>query len=162
MSKVDAIPKGYHTITPGLAFKNTKAAIEFYKKAFGAEQIHDLCLDPSGKVMHAEMKMGTSIFMLNDEFPDWGCVSAETLKNSPISLYVYVENVDQAFDKAVKAGAKEVMPVADTFWGDRVGQVVDPFGYRWSISTHVKDMTPEEMKKGQEEWQKKAQLAHSK
>ncbi|MBX9568002.1 MAG: VOC family protein [Candidatus Obscuribacterales bacterium] len=154
MSKVDAIPKGYHTITPGLVYKDTKAAIEFYKKAFGAEE-KEVCLGPNGKVMHAEMKLGTSIFMMNDEFPEMGCVSPETLKGTPVSMYVYVENVDQFVEKAVKAGAKETMPVGDMFWGDRMGQIMDPFGHKWAISTHTKDMTPEEIQKGQEEWMKK-------
>jgi PhnB protein len=161
MSKVDAIPKGYHTITPGLSFKDAKAAMEFYKKAFGAEQ-KDVCMGPDGKVMHAEMKLGTSMFMMNDEFPEMGCLSPETLKGCPVAMYVYVENVDQFFEKAVKEGAKETMPVGDMFWGDRMGQLMDPFGYKWSISTHVKDMTEEEVKKASEEWMKKAEMACAK
>ena len=98
MSKVDAIPKGYHTLTPSLTVKDSKAAIEFYKKAFNATQTHDLCLGPNGKVMHAEIKIGDSIVMLNDEFPDMHCLSPEGLKGTPVQMYMYVENVDTVYD----------------------------------------------------------------
>ncbi len=161
MSKVDPIPKGYHTLTPALTVSDAKAAIEFYKKAFNAEQ-REICFGPDGqKVMHAEIKIGDSIIMLHDEFPQMGCVGPKALGGSPVSLFLYVENVDASFDRAVKAGAKVTMPVADQFWGDRFGQVEDPFGHKWGISTHIADLTPEEVKKGQEEWQKK-QMAHAK
>lgn len=154
MSKVDAIPKGYHTITPGLTVKDAKAAIEFYKNAFGATEA-EICSAPDGKIMHAEIKIGDSIIMLNDEFPEMGCLSPESLKGTTTSMYVYVENADKIYDQAVKAGAKSTMPVSEMFWGDRMGAVVDPFGHKWSVATHVKDLSKEEMKKAQEEWMKK-------
>lgn len=161
MAKVDATQKskGYHSITPSLTVSDAKAAIEFYKKAFNAEEI-DVCFGPDGKqVMHAEIKIGDSILMLNDEFPAYGCVGPKTLGGSPVKFHFYVENVDAAFAQAIKAGATETMPVADQFWGDRYGQVTDPFGHQWGISTHIADLTDEEIKKAQEEWTKK-QMAH--
>lgn len=163
MTKVDPTQKskGYHSVTPTLTVSDAKAAIEFYKKAFGAEE-REVCLGPDGKqVMHAEIKIGDSIIMLNDEFPKMGCVGPQALGGSPVSLFIYVENVDVLFDRAVKAGATVTMPVGDQFWGDRFGQLVDPFGHKWGIATHIADPTPEEIKKAQEEWAKK-QFAHSK
>ena len=155
MIKVDAIPKGYHTITPGLIVKNAEKAIEFYKKAFAAEEVCR-CLSLDGKsIMHAELKIGDSIIMLNDEFPAMGCVSPETLGGCPTSLYLYVEDADSWYDRAIKAGAVSEMPVEDMFWGDRMGAVKDPFGHKWSLATHKKDLTPEEMRKGQEAWAEK-------
>ncbi len=153
-TKVDPVPKGFYTITPSLVVKDAAKAIEFYKRAFNAEQ-RDICYGPDGKsVMHAEMKIGNSIFMLNDEFPDMGCRSPLSLGGSPVSLYLYVDNADSWYERAIKAGAKSEMPVADMFWGDRFGSVVDPFGHKWALATHIKDLTPEEIKKGQEAWQK--------
>lgn len=164
MTKIDPTQrsKGFHTITPGLTVSDAKAAIAFYKKAFGAEENGDICLGPDGKqVMHAEVKIGDSIIMINDEFPKMGCVGPNALGGSPVSLFIYVDNVDAVFDRAVKAGATVTMPVADQFWGDRYGQVVDPYGHKWGISTHIADPTAEEIKKAQEEWTKK-QMAHAK
>jgi PhnB protein len=153
--------KGLHTVTPGLTVKDAKGAIEFYKKAFGAVE-GEVCFGPDGKqVMHAELKIGDSVIMLNDEFPEMGCVGPATLGGTTVSLYLNVDDVDTWFDRAVKAGATVLMPVADQFWGDRFGQVADPYGHKWGISTHVKDLSDEEMKKGMEEWNKK-QLAHAK
>ena len=161
MSKINHNPKGLHTVTPALTVHDAKGAIEFYKKAFGATQ-SEICLGPDGKqVMHAEIKIGDSVIMLNDEFPQMGCVGPKTLGNTSVTLNLLVEDVDQLFNQAVKAGATVTMPVADQFWGDRYGQVSDPYGYKWGISTHIKDLTDEEIKKGMEEWQKK-QLAHAK
>jgi len=151
MASVKAVPVGYTTVTPSIAFRDAAKAIEFYKKAFGAKE-RERHLDPDGKIMHAEITIGNSIVMLSDEV--MGLRSAESLGNSPVSFYVYIENVDAACQKAVAAGAKQPNPVADMFWGDRVGQVVDPFGYKWTIASHVKDLTPEQMKKGQEDWLK--------
>lgn len=159
MTKVDPIPAGYNSITPTLTVKGALKALEFYKQAFGAEQ-REVCYGPDGKtVMHAELKIGTSIVMLNDEFPEMNCLSPESIGNTPVSLYLYVENVDAVVDTAVKAGAKVTMPVSDMFWGDRFGQLVDPFGHKWGVATHVKDMTPEEIKKAQETWQKEMACA---
>lgn len=153
--KVNPIPKGYHTITPSLVCKGADKAIEFYKKAFGAEQQMEVCYAPDGKtIMHAELKIGDSIFMLSEEFPEMGCHGPEKFGGSPTSLYLYVDNVDTSYSRAVNAGATPVVPVCDMFWGDRFGQIADPFGHKWSLATHVKDMTPEEMKKAQEAWQK--------
>jgi len=143
--QVKAIPDGYHTITPMLSVRDAARAIEFYKKAFNAQQLFRMD-GPDGKLMHAELKIGNSIFMLGEENQERGCPSPASLNGTPISLYLYVENVDAAFNQAVNAGAKVEMPVADMFWGDRFGQVSDPFGHRWSLATHKEDVTPEQMK----------------
>lgn len=154
MSKVDSIPKGYHTVTPALTVKGAKEAIEFYKKAFNAEE-RDICYGPDGKqIMHAELKIGDSIIMLNDEFPDMGCVGPLTLNGTASALNLYVEDVDSWFERATNAGATVIMPVADMFWGDRYGQITDPFGHRWGLSTHIADFTPEQIKVNQEKWMK--------
>ena len=146
------IPDGFHTLTPSFTFKDSKKAIEFYKKAFGAKVL-DLMSDPSGRrTMHATVQIGNSIFMMGDEMPaSENCAkSAETLGSSPISLYVYVPNVDAAFNQAVTAGGKATMPVADMFWGDRCGTLKDPFGYSWMIATHRQDLTNDQIQKGAE------------
>lgn len=152
MAKVKAIPAGYHTVTPSLTFKDTAKAVEFYKKAFGAEaaEVHPR---PSGKgVMHATVRIGGSIVMMGDEMPGGSCPSAETLGGCPVGLYVYVPDADAAFKRAVEAGGKITMPIGDMFWGDRAGQVKDPFGYSWTIATHAKDLTKDEVRKGAEEF----------
>jgi PhnB protein len=137
-----AIPDGYRTLTPQLAIDGAAKAIDFYKKAFGAEEI-DRAIDPSGKlVWHASLKIGDSMIMVNDPFPG---VSA-----SQSSLWVYVTDVDTWFKRAVDAGATATMPPADMFWGDRMAQVSDPFGQKWSIAMRVRDMTPTEQKAAQE------------
>ena len=146
------IPEGFHTVTPSFTFKDSKKAIEFYKKAFGAKVI-DLMLDPSGRrTMHATIKIGDSIMMMGDEMPgSENCAkSAETLGGSPISFYVYVPDADVMFKQAVAAGGTVAMPVADMFWGDRAGSIRDPFGYSWMIATHTKDLTEKEIKEGAE------------
>jgi uncharacterized glyoxalase superfamily protein PhnB len=146
------IPEGYHTVTPSFTFKDSRKAIEFYKKAFGAKVL-DLVPNLNGQgIMHATIQIGNSIVMMGDEMPAGeNCPkSAETLGNSPISLYVYVPNVDEAFKQAVAAGGTETMPVADMFWGDRVGQIKDPFGYLWMIATHKQDLTDDQIRKGAE------------
>ena len=113
------------------------------------------------QVMHAEIKIGDSVVMLNDEFPPMGCLGPKSLGGSPVAIYLQVDDADMWFDRAVKAGATVTMPLADQFWGDRFGQVVDPYGHKWGISMHVKDSTPEEMKAAMEEWSKK-EMAHAK
>ena len=146
------IPDGYQILTPSFTFKDSKKAIEFYKKAFGAKVL-DLMSDPSGRrTMHATIQIGNSIVMMGDEIPGAeNCAkSAETLGNSPISLYLYVPNADAAFNQAVAAGGKVTMPVADMFWGDRCGSLKDPFGYTWMIATHKQDLTKEQIQKGAE------------
>jgi PhnB protein len=144
------IPEGYHTITPMFLFKNSHEAIDFYKKAFGATEKHVMpCPDGQG-VMHAELKIGDSTIMMGDEHAERSCKSAETLGGSPISLYLYVKDVDAAFQRAVAAGGTSRMPVQDMFWGDRTGTIQDPFGYCWTLATHVADVSPEEMARGAE------------
>ena len=146
------IPNDYHTITPSFTFKDSKKAIEFYKKALGAKVL-DLMPRPGGQgVMHATIQIGNSIVMMGDEMPGAeNCAkSAETLGSSPISFYVYVPNADAAFKQAVAAGGTVTMPMADMFWGDRCGSLKDPFGYSWMIATHKQDLTNDEIQKGAE------------
>ena len=146
----ETVPEGYHTITPSFTFKDSGKAIEFYKRAFGAKVL-DLFPDPSGKgIMHAALQIGNSIVMMGDEMPGQSCKSAETLGSSPISFYVYVPDADAAFKQAVAAGGTAAMPVADMFWGDRAGQIKDPFGYSWMIATHKQDLTNDQVRKGAE------------
>jgi PhnB protein len=149
MTNVKPIPEGYHTITPHLIVKNGAQAIEFYKKAFGAEELFRMNT-PDGNVGHAQLKIGDSLFMLADEFPQMGALSPESIGGSPVSMYVYVEDVDTVFNQAVSAGATVVNPVMDMFYGDRWGHLKDPFGHFWSIATHKKDLTPDELKKAAE------------
>ncbi len=145
-----AIPAGYNTITPSFTFKDSQKAIDFYKKAFGAKVL-DLMKSLDGRgIMHATIQIGNSIVMMGDEVPGQSCKSAETLGTSPISFYLYVPNADAAFKQAVDAGATVTMPVAEMFWGDRAGQITDPFGYSWMIATHTQDRTPEQIRKGAE------------
>jgi uncharacterized glyoxalase superfamily protein PhnB len=143
-----AIPEGFHSVTPMFLFKDARKAIEFYKRAFGAQELF-VMPGPGGKgVMHAEMRIGDSILMMGEENPRQSCKSAESLGGSPVSFYIYVENVDEAFRVAVAAGAESLMPVQEMFWGDRMGTVRDPFGYSWSLATRTRDLTPEEIRKG--------------
>jgi len=135
-----------HTVTPHLICAGAADAIEFYKTAFGATELSRMP-GPDGKVMHASIRIGNSVIMLNDEMPDWGTVGPKALKGSPVTVHLYVENADEVFDKAVRAGAKVTMPLDDMFWGDRYGKVEDPFGHQWSIGTHMRDVSPEEMEK---------------
>ena len=145
------IPEGFRSVTPMLVLKDARKAVDFYKKALGAEELMVLP-GPDGKgVMHAEVRIGNSIVMMGEECPGAPCKSAETMGGSPVSFYIYVENVDQAFKVAVAAGAEVEMPVQEMFWGDRMGSVRDPFGYSWSLATHTRDLTPEEICKGAQE-----------
>jgi PhnB protein len=141
---VEPVPHDMHTVTPHLVCDGAADAIEFYKKAFNAVETARM-RTPDGKIMHASVRIGDSTVMLVDEFPDYGSVGPKKLNGSPVTLHVYVPDVDRVFEQAVAAGATVRMPVENQFWGDRYGQVVDPFGHNWSIATHVKDMTPEEM-----------------
>jgi PhnB protein len=149
--KVNPIPQGYHTVTPSLTVSNAVKALEFYPRAFGAQETLRMP-GPGGKILHAEIRIGDSIIMLNDEMPDMRAQSPESLGGSPVALYVYVENVDAAWKRALDAGATEVMPLQDMFWGDRLGCVLDPFGYKWNLAQHVSDPSMEEMKRGQEQF----------
>lgn len=142
-----AVPDGYHTLTPALVVKDGARAIEFYKKAFGAEEVLRMP-GPGGKgIMHAELRIGNSRFFLNDEFPGMGGLSPETLKGTTQSIYMYVQDVDALFSRAVAAGARVLMPLSDMFWGDRFGKVADPFGHEWALASHIEDLAPEEMEK---------------
>lgn len=146
------MPAGYHALTPALVVKDARKAIAFYKKAFGAQEV-TVIPTPDGKVMHAELKIGDSCFMLGEENPAWPeQKSAESYRGSPVSLNLYVPDADAAFKQAVAAGAKAVERPMDAFWGDRYGKVTDPFGYTWGILTHVKDVSPDEMKKAAAEF----------
>ncbi len=144
LSKVDPIPADMHTVTPHLVCAGAAAAIEFYKKAFNATESARM-LTPEGKIMHGAVKIGDSTVMLVDEFPNWGSLGPKARGGSSVTLHIYVKNVDEVFAQAVAAGATVKMPVADMFWGDRYGIVEDPFGHAWSIATHTRDMTPEQM-----------------
>jgi uncharacterized glyoxalase superfamily protein PhnB len=147
---VKPIPEGYHSVTPAITFKNSLKAIEFYKKALGAKVL-DVMSSPDGKsTMHAAIRIGDSIIMMGDEMPDQHCPSAESLGASPVSLYVYVPDVDATFKQAIDAGADETMPVSDAFWGDRCGSLKDPFGYSWMVATHTRDLTEEEIRQAAE------------
>jgi PhnB protein len=144
--KVKPIPDGYHSVTPYLIVNGGAAAIEFYKKAFGATEVMRMP-GPDGKVGHAEIRIGDSVVMLADEHPEMGAKSPQTIGGSPVSILLYVEDVDPVFRQAVAAGAKIQRPIEDKFYGDRMGTVDDPFGHIWHVATHTKDVTPEEMKK---------------
>jgi PhnB protein len=148
------VPEGYHTVTPYLTVRDAARAIEFYKQAFGAKEKGTM-KGPDGKVMHSELIIGDSIIMLADEYPHFGSLSPQSIGGSPAGLHLYVEDVDSAFDRAVKAGASVEMPVADMFWGDRYGKLRDPFGHKWSIGTHKADLSMEEIEKAQEEFMAK-------
>jgi len=143
-NKVKAIPDGYHSVTPYLFVKNGVAALEFYKKAFGAEEIMRAA-EPNGKVSHAEIKMGDSLIMLADEHPECDALSPQTVGGSPVTLHFYVEDVDAVVKNALNHGAKQQRPVTDQFYGDRSGSVIDPFGHVWNIATHIEDVSPEEI-----------------
>ena len=157
---VKRVPDGFHRVTPHLTVKNAAQMIEFYKKAFGAVE-KGRAPGPDGKtIMHAAIQIGDSIVFLNDEFPEMGAPSPATTKTDTcVRLHLYVPDADKTFNAAVGAGAKVIMPIADMFWGDRYGQVVDPFGHRWSIATRTKNMTEQEMKAAGEAAM--AQMAHS-
>ncbi|MBI3668254.1 MAG: VOC family protein [Acidobacteria bacterium] len=149
-ARVRAIPEGYHTVTPHLVVRGAGRAIEFYKKAFGAQE-RGRMPGPGGLLMHAELKIGDSVVMLCDEFPQmerW--VAPDSLKGTTTALHLYVEDADVVFARAVAAGAKVSMPLMDAFWGDRYGKLTDPFGHEWSVATHMHDYTPEEVQKNAE------------
>ncbi len=143
---VKAVPEGMHTITPHLVVNGAAQAVEFYKNAFDAEVL-GVHYTPDGKVMHAEIKIGDSKVMLADEFPGMGSPSPKTLGGSCVVLNLYSDHVDQLFDQAVKAGATTTMPLSNQFWGDRYGQIKDPFGHVWALGQHVEDVAPEEMER---------------
>ena len=141
-AKVNAIPPGYHTVTPYLVVSDGSGALEYYTKAFDAKEVNRMA-GPGGKIMHAEFKIGDSIIMLAEEVgPNR---SPQSLGGSPVSIFLYVEDVDAVFKKAVDAGAKADMPPQDMFWGDRFGKLTDPYGHLWGLATHIEDVAPQEM-----------------
>ncbi|MGA9641302.1 MAG: VOC family protein [Terriglobales bacterium] len=144
MSNVSPIPKGYNSITPYLVIKGAAQAIEYYKKVFGATEIMRMP-GPDGRIGHAELKIGDSVIMLADENPQMGATSATTIGNSPVSLLLYVPDVDRVVEKALAEGGKSIKPVQDQFYGDRSGFIQDPFGHFWGVATHVEDVSPQEM-----------------
>lgn len=144
--KVKPIPDGYHTATPYLIIKGAGKAIEFYKKAFAAEEMLKIEM-PGGIIGHAEVKIGNSPIMLADEFVDMGYRGPESYGGTPVSIMIYVENVDAVFERAVAAGAKVKEPIQDKFYGDRAGTVIDPFGHQWHIATHIEDVEPAEIER---------------
>ena len=145
-SKVKPIPEGYHSLTPYLIVHDARHAIDFYKEAFGATELYRFDA-PDGKIAHAELQIGNSRFMLADESPEMLAVSPQRLGGSPVGLLIYVENVDVVYPKAIAAGGKELRPLQNQFYGDRSGTLQDPFGHKWTVSTHIEDVSAEETKK---------------
>ena len=143
---VKAIPDGYHSVTPYLIISGATEAIAFYQKAFGATELMRIDA-PGGKIGHAEIRIGDSPIMLADEFPEMGYKSPQTLGGSPVSIMIYVDDVDSVFKQAIAAGGKEQRPVKDQFYGDRSGTLEDPFGHVWHVATHTEDVTPAEMER---------------
>jgi PhnB protein len=146
MSPVSPIPEGYPRVTPYLAVDDAAKAIDFYVAVLGAEERFRMG-GPDGRIGHAELDIGDSVIMLADEFPDMGVVGPKTVGGTPVTMHMYVTDVDDTVARAIKAGAKEIRPVEDQFYGDRTGWIEDPFGHRWSIGTHIEDVSPEEMEK---------------
>jgi PhnB protein len=153
MTKPKAIPQDMHVVTPHLIVAGAANAIEFYKKAFGAVEAARLP-GPDGKIMHAMIRINGYPVMLVDEMPQWGALGPKALKGSPVTIHLYVEDADAFFKRAVDAGAKVTMPLAEQFWGDRYGKVEDPFGHQWSIATHVRDVSPQEMQEAMKQMEK--------
>lgn len=153
-SKPNPIPQGMHTVTPHLICAGAADAMEFYKQAFNAVEVSRLP-DPQGRLLHASIRIGDSAVMLTDEFPQWGSLGPKSLKGTPVIIHLYVDDVDAFVERAVTAGAKVIMPPEDMFWGDRYGRIEDPFGHRWSLATHLRDVSPEEIQQAvRERWGK--------
>jgi PhnB protein len=150
MAKPNPIPAGMTAVTPHLVCERAAEAIEFYKKAFGAVEESRLP-GPGGKVMHAMIRIGGAAIMMVEEAPEWGMLGPKALKGSPVTIHLYVNDADAFVDRATKAGAKVTMPLADMFWGDRYGTLEDPFGHRWSVATHQRDVTPAQMAQAMKE-----------
>lgn len=144
MANVKPIPEGYHSVTPYLSIKGAAAAIDYYKQVFGATELFRMA-GPDGKIGHAEIKIGDSPIMLADEFPEMEFVSPKTLGGSPVGLMIYVDDVDAMYTQAINAGAQEIKPLQNQFYGDRSGTLKDPFGHVWTVATHIEDVPPEEM-----------------
>lgn len=148
-NKVQATPKGYHTVTPSLVVAGAAKAIDFYKKAFGAEE-KSRFTGPDGSIMHAVVQVGDSMIMLGDEMGDSGGRGPKAIGGTPVTFFIYQDNVDAGWKRAIDAGGKEVMPLADQFWGDRGGCLEDPFGHRWWLAQHTQDLTQAELKEAAE------------
>lgn len=144
---VKPIPAGMHTVTPHIVCANALEAIEFYKRAFGATDVATM-MGPDGKLMHGQIHIGDSVVMLMEENKEWGMLSPKSLQSTPVTLHLYVTDVDAAYARAVKEGATAKMPPAEMFWGDRYGVLTDPYGHSWSIATHTRDLTPAQMEEG--------------
>ena len=142
---VKHVPEGYHSVTPYLAVKDAAAAIDWYREALGATEV--MRMEDGGRVVHAEIKVGDSMIMLSDEWEEGGHLAPDTLGGTSVGLMVYLEDVDAVFARAIDKGATETRPVADQFYGDRTGTLVDPFGHRWFLSTHIEDVSPEELER---------------
>jgi PhnB protein len=151
------IPAGYHTVTPNLTVRDAAHVLDFYRKAFGAEELSRIPA-PDGKILHAEVKIGDSRVMITDEMPQMHNKGPKGYGGTPVNFYVYVNDVDRAFDRAVGAGAKVLMGLENMFWGDRTGQVEDPAGHTWTFAQHIKDLTPAEMKSAQDAFM--AKMSH--
>jgi PhnB protein len=160
-AQVQPIPKGYHTVTPYLVLDNAAGAIEYYRKAFGAQEVMRMA-GPPGKIAHAELRIGDSMIMVSDEMPGSSTKSPRSVGGSTAAVFLYVEDVDKTFNQAVAAGAKAEMPPADMFWGDRFGKLVDPFGHSWALATHKEDVAPEEMAKRSKEAMAQMAQQHTK
>ena len=153
---VKSVPDGFHTATPSIVLNNSKEAIEFYKKVFDAKEIYRMPT-PDDKTMHAMIQIGNSFVMMSDEFPQMGALSPITVGGTSSTIHLYVEDSDETYNKAIKAGATPTMPMMDAFWGDRCGSVIDPYGHSWTISTHKVDLSPEEIQKEAKEFMAKQQ-----
>ena len=149
----NSAPAGYHTLTPSLTVKDGKAALDFYQRALGATVVNSM-EGPDGGLMHAEMTVGDSRFMLGDEMPAWGMLSPLSLGNSPVGLHLYVADVDAAYAQAIREGAKSLGEPTTEFWGDRMGRFVDPFGHKWTVATRVEEVSDEETQRRGEQWMK--------
>lgn len=145
-TKVKPVPDGYHTATPYLTIRGTAAAIDFYKRAFGAKELFRMP-GQDGKIMHAEITIGDSHVMLADESVSSETQAPQALKGTASSIFLYLEDVDAVFKQAIKAGAKETMPLQNMFWGDRFGKLTDPYGHKWMLASHIEDVSPAEMQK---------------
>ena len=145
MTTTAPIPPGFHSVTPYLVVKGAAEAIEFYRAAFDADEVYRHTCEQSGLVTNAQLRIGNSMLMLNDEFPDMGCFGPSETNASPVTIHLYVEDADAVFDRAVAAGASVQMPVSDMFWGDRFGVVQDPYGHKWSIATRTEELAPDQI-----------------
>ncbi len=150
--KVTPVPEGFHTTTPHLVVKGAGKAIDFYKKAFGAEECYRMNGPDGDSVVHASIQIGDSMIMLGEEYPEMNVKSPSSLGGSPVTVHLYVDDADRMFEKAIDAGAEEIYPLENAFWGDRYGKVRDPFGHIWSIASRVEELSPEEMEKRAAEW----------